>query len=184
MSVFSAILPTPSAFSMIKQLLHVGLKPKSLTTILSFSSGYGFVATQWPLCISTSSLSCNTRTLRAQGVYLLSLGVPWQLPRLSSESGCSYRSHLTHLAPSFTISLSSSFETIGWMASHCDDLFKQFVRSTTSCTHMIQNINICCRCNFSCQLMHQQKMTFIPERCNFFTNSNFWCPGETIIKFQ
>lgn len=69
-----------------------------------------------------------------------------------------------HLALVFTISLSSSFKTAGWMASHFDDLFKQFVRSTTSCTHMIHNTNVCCRCNFSCQLMHQQKMTFFSQK--------------------
>lgn len=72
----------------------------------------------------------------------------------------------------FYNSTSSSFKSAGWMASHFDDLFKQFVRSTASCTHMIQNINVSCRCNFSCQLMHHGKMTFMLERCDFSTNSS------------
>lgn len=126
---------------------------------------YGYVSTQWP-----SVYKCSTFFLqwkgdsRAQSSLLYTPEHLWQLCRPSTESGCSYRCHLTLLAHSFTISLSCSFQTVGWMASHFDDLFKQFVRSTTSCTHMIQNINACCRCNFSCLLMHQEKMTFISER--------------------
>lgn len=143
------------------------------------------------LCFET----CST-TLSFQVLHLfltmegLSEAVPSAHPRVSlivpqanTKSGCSDRYHLTPWAHSFTVSLASSFQTIRWMASHFDDLFKQFVRSTVSCTHMIQNINVCCRCNFSCQLMHQEKMTFIPERCNFFINSNSQCPGEAISRF-
>lgn len=101
--------------------------------------------------------------------------------RQPTESGSSYRCYLTPLAPVLQFH-SNPFQTVGWMASHFDDLFKQFVRSTTSCMSMIQNINACCRCNFSCQLMHQEKITFIPERCNFFTNTNLQCPGGAIGK--
>lgn len=82
---------------------------------------------------------------------------------------------LIYLAYGFKILLQVFFfffKSAGWMASHFDDLFKQFVRSTASCTHMIQNINVSCRCNFSCQLMHQGKMTFMLERCDFSTNSS------------
>lgn len=80
----------------------------------------------------------------------------WQLCRQFTESG---RSHRCHLTPWPTVSQfhSSSFQTVRWMASHFDDLFKQFVRSTTSCKHMIQNTNVCCRCNFSCQLCTERK---------------------------
>ena len=113
----------------------------------------------------TSFLRCTVdlKTLRhATGCLLPSCGQ-------SAELGHSHRCHRTPLAQRVTISLSSSFQTVGWLASHSDDLFKQSVRSITSCTHLIQNINVCCRCHFSCQLMHQEKMTFIADRSNFFT---------------
>lgn len=84
----------------------------------------------------------------------------------------------------FYNSTSSFFKSSGWMASHFDDLFKQFVRSIASCTHMIQNINVSCRCNFSCQLMHQGKMTFMLERCDFSTNSSLKCPSIAVVTIK
>lgn len=131
-----------------------------------------------PLFISASPLSCNRRVTEGSRC-------PFCVPLGVSDSDAGRPLHqvaqtgaLIPLAHSFTVALSRSCQTVGWMASHFDDLCKQFVRSATSCTYLIQNINVCCRCNFSCQLMHQEKMTFIPERCNFFTSSNLQCPDE------
>ena len=152
--------------------LHLGLKPKILTIILSFNSGYDFVPIQWPSLYNhfTSFLQQKeSEGPEAPSAY------PWGIPDSYPGNPVNQVAHtraIWHIWPP-VLQFHSQVLSKLWMdGAHFDDLFKQFVRSTTSCMHMIQNINVCCSCNFSRQLMHQQKMTFIPERCNFFTNSD------------
>lgn len=124
------------------------LKPSIQTTIKSFYSGYGFASKKWP-----GFSKCVTSFLQCKGVLRVQRALPPPWVPLSFVHPVTWGSHA---GPSDTFgsqlynSTFKFFQPWKWMASHFDDLFKHFVRSTGSCTHMIQNINVCCRCNFSC----------------------------------
>lgn len=203
--LFSSLMSTP-VFHPCRNTFHYSTHAHAFSVIeqLPYTSptmSFGVWSPRLlpPCCLSTLPMVCAHSVvlpwlvlhlcpsmegdLRVQRSPLKIPGYCWYLHRAASDSGFSFRSHLTYLAHSVTTLLANFFKTVGWMASYFDDLFKQFVRSTAFCTHMIQKVNVCCRCNFSCQLMQQKKMTFIPERYNFFTNNNLQCPGEAIIRF-